>query len=127
MKLSRETKDVMFGIKLPPESNSESTRKFMLHNISAFDFVDNIDNTHSSVQHTDVPQDDTHNTLLANTTNLQDTISPADIRKVLSTTKSNNSSPANNSVPLDNATRTIDGIKYRTCNTHKTYHVYVHQ
>ena len=61
----------------------------MLHNISAFEFIDIIDYTYPNKQHTTTSTDNDH-TLLADVTSTQDNISSADIRKVLSTTNSNN-------------------------------------
>ena len=68
-----------------------------------------------------------NNTLLANTTSLHDNISPADICKVLSITNSNNpTSQKGKSASTNSATGTIDGTKYRQCNTHTTYEVSIH-
>ena len=44
MKLSNETKATILGLKPPPDSMN--TRKSMLHNISAFDFLNNIDTSY---------------------------------------------------------------------------------
>ena len=114
MKLSRETKDLILGLKLPPEPIIKHNRRCRLHAISAFEFINNIDATYSTTQPDDTPNEN-NNTLLENTTSLHDTdISLADIRKVLSTTNINN--PTNQKVkPTSNSctTVTIDRIKYR--------------
>ena len=62
----------------------------MLHDISTFEFITNIDDTYPTAQPDDTPNDN-NITLLANATSLHDTkTSPADIRNVWSTTNSNN-------------------------------------
>ena len=45
IKLSRETKALKLGIKPPPETNNKGNRKSMLHDISTFEFITNIDDT----------------------------------------------------------------------------------
>jgi hypothetical protein len=131
MKLCRDTKALILGLKppsVPPRrvSNGPNNRKSMLNNISAFEFLNNIDDSFPTPQPTDMITDpDT--TLLANATSLHDThISPADIRKVLSTTKTSN--PPQKLKPTHNSvTVTIDGVKYRQCNTLLTYRVSEHK
>jgi hypothetical protein len=131
MKLSRETKALILGLKNPPVPprrvhNAPSNRKSMIHNISAFEFLNNIDDSFPIPQPTDMLTDPDA-TLLANATSLHDNhISPADIRKVLSTT--NTSNPPQKPKPTpDSATVTIDGVKYRQCNTLLTYRVSEHK
>jgi hypothetical protein len=131
MKLSRETKALILGLKAPPVPprrmpHAPNNRKSMLHNISAFEFLNNIDDSFPPPQPTDmITNPDT--TLLANVTSLHDNhISPADIRKVLSTTKTSNPPQKLKPTP-DSATVTIDGVKYRQCNTLLTYRVSEHK
>ena len=96
--------------------------------MSAFDFINNIDDTFPDEQHEDVLNNDNDNTLLANVTYIQDSISPTDIRKVLSTSSNNNSlSKITKHTSTDNKNVTIDGIKYRKRNMHKTYNVSIHK
>ena len=85
----------------------------MLHGISAFEFINDIDDMYPTAQLDDAPND-SNITLLANATSLHDNkISPEDIRMVLSTTNSNNhSNKKGTSQSIDSATITIDGIKY---------------
>ena len=70
---------------------------------------------------------DNDTTLMANATSLHNNhISPADIRKLLSTT--NTIIPTQKGkTPPTSATVTIDGIKYRQCNTLITYRVSEHK
>ena len=131
MKLSRETKALILGLKtpsVPPRRvpNGRDNRKSMLHNISTFEFLNNIDDSYLTTQSTDMTSDN-DTTLLANTNSLHDShISPADIRKVLSTT--NISNPTQKvKTPPGSATVTIDGLKYRQCNTIMTYRVSEHK
>ena len=95
----------------------------MLHDISAFEFITNIADTYPTGKPTNTPNKN-NTTLLANAASLYDTkLSPADIRKVLSTTNSNNhTNQKDNSTSNHCATVAIDGIKYRQCNTH-TRHI----
>ena len=128
MKLPRETKALILHLKSPPESNTKGTRKYILHDISAFEFINNLDGTYPTMQPTNTPND-SNTTLLANIISLHDhTIFPADIRKVLSTTNSNNPKNQNGKpASTSSATVTIDGIKYMQCNTHTTYKVSIHK
>ena len=82
----------------------------MLHDISAFDFINNIDDIYHNAQHTDTFTDN-NNTLLANTTSIQDDISPVDIRNALSTASSNGPATQKGKyVTIDNTTVTIDDL-----------------
>ena len=71
----------------------------MLHNISAFEFINRIDDTLSDEHHEDVLNNGDGNTLLANATSVQAIISPADIRNVLSTISNHNSLPQTTNIP----------------------------
>ena len=70
MKLSRESKALIFGLKPPPNTNNTDTRKSMFHNLSAFDFINKIDDTYPNDQRGDIPNTDGNNTLLANFTSI---------------------------------------------------------
>ena len=70
---------------------------------------------------------DNDSSLLTNATSLHDNhISSADIHKVLFTTNSSNPTQKGNTPP-GSATVTIDGVKYRQCNTLMTYRVSEHK
>ena len=114
MKISRETKALILGLKPSLEPSIKRNRRSMLHDISAFEFINNIDDTYPTTQPDDTPNEN-NNTLLENATSLHYTkISLTDICNVLSTTNSNN--PTNQKgKPISNncVTVTIDGINYR--------------
>ena len=114
MKISRETKALILGLKPSLEPSIKRNRRSMLHDVSAFEFINNIDDTYPTTQPDDTPNEN-NNTLLEKTTSLHDTdISLAGIRKVLSITNSNNPTNQKGKPTSNNcATLTIDGIKYR--------------
>ena len=92
----------------------------MLHNISAFDLINSAQDINPGKQHINT-YNEGYTPLLANTTSIQEDISPADIRKVLST--SNSPTKVANSSSSNDTAVTIDDIKYRQCNMDKTYMV----
>jgi hypothetical protein len=90
----------------------------MLHEISAYDLLNSINETPEVPKPTEDAQDS--NTLLAHATSIRQDMSPADIRKVLSSVKTPHKTKEKESCV------TIDGKKYRQCNMLKTYHVSNH-
>ena len=96
---SKEWKALKLGLKPPPNTNNTDTRQSMLNNISAFEFINRIDDTFSDEHHEDVLNNGDGNTLLANTTSVQAIISPADIRNVLLISSNYNSLPQTTNVP----------------------------
>ena len=54
IKLSRETKALIIGLKFPPEPSIKSNRKIMLHDIPAFELIINIDDSYPNTQSTDI-------------------------------------------------------------------------
>ena len=62
MKLSRETKALIIGPKsspVPPSRipSGRGNRKSMFHSISAFEFINNIDDSYPTAQSTDITND----------------------------------------------------------------------
>ena len=54
MKISGKTKTLALGPKTPPNSTNNNPRTYMLYNISAFDIINIIHDTHSDEQLTDI-------------------------------------------------------------------------
>ena len=97
----------------------------MLHGISVFDFINNIDDIYHNEQHADKFTDN-NNTLLANTTSIQDDISPVGIRKALSTAISNGPATQKGKyVTIDNTTVTIDDLNIDSV-AHTQYITYLY-
>ena len=110
--LSKETKSAILGISHPKPASNQ--RQSFLHDM----------NSNEPTSHpTNGDNHDPTEEFLINSTTTNSTISPADIRKVLSSV--NNSKPADSIKPQDEIS--INGIKYRKANKHIIYTVSEHK
>ena len=64
IELSKESKALLLGLKPPLNNNALDTKESMLHNTSAFDFINDIDDIFPDKQNEVVPHNDNDNTLL---------------------------------------------------------------
>jgi hypothetical protein len=88
----------------------------MLHEISAYDLLNSISETPPETPDSNEDSQDS-NTVLVHATSIRPDISPAEIRKVLSSVKTPHKLKDKEEYV------TIDGKKYRQCTMSKTYHV----
>ena len=120
--LSREAKAIILGINSKP-TKSPPPRQSMLHDMSAVDFLSLLQETSShDPTHTDSSQDVEDKNILINAAASKASVSPADIRRVLSSQKNNNGMQDNNGGEID-----INGSRYRKVNTHNLYTVSEHK
>ena len=125
IKLSKKSKALVLGLKPPPNDNTIDKRKSILHIISLFEFINTIDDTLPYKQNDDVRHTDTEDTLLVNTIYIKDSISPANIYKVLFTNNNNDYAPKMTKLTSPNDTTiTINGNKYIKCSMHKYIRFY---
>ena len=117
--ISKETKAIILGIHSPTNPTTPP-RRSMLHDMSALDFFQKF---HHSTPEPDgsAAHDPSDGQLLINASSSNKHISPADIRKVLSSAK-NKMQTSTISPDMQ-----INGSTYRRINTHSTYHVSEHQ
>ena len=118
--LSRDAKAIILGISSPSPSRLPQ-RRTMMHDVSAMDLISYLQENGLQQNEEQLSTEPTNdNTLLVYAASSKASISPADIRKVLSSPKNNDTSNTHGEID-------INGSKYRKVNTHCLYKVSEHK